>query len=208
MGEGSLSSSEVQIAMKLALPVELAKNVVSEGTKAITKFTSGMVEAAQTLPGIFVGCPITHMFELGRFTLLERMGTYVYKGILFAAIGFSAGLAGIALFNGLINVRKKMDPNFETPNKAPSTLLNAFTWALQMGFSTNLRYQTLTGLEFSLTKGLPPIVFKSSVIVLRCLNNVIRGMDFVLLARITGTQKVDEPPPPLEEEKGKVARPS
>ncbi|KAH9301813.1 hypothetical protein KI387_013396, partial [Taxus chinensis] len=39
MSEGSLSSGEVQTAVKLAVPVELAKNAVSEGTKAITKFT-------------------------------------------------------------------------------------------------------------------------------------------------------------------------
>ncbi|GLJ22964.1 hypothetical protein SUGI_0433220 [Cryptomeria japonica] len=37
----TLSSREVQTAVKLALPGELAKHAVSEGTKAVTKFTSG-----------------------------------------------------------------------------------------------------------------------------------------------------------------------
>ncbi|GLJ22697.1 hypothetical protein SUGI_0427510 [Cryptomeria japonica] len=36
----TLSSREVQTAVKLALPGELAKHAVSEGTKAVTKFTS------------------------------------------------------------------------------------------------------------------------------------------------------------------------
>merc|ERR1712216_1112638 len=37
----TLSSREVQSAVKLVLPGELAKHAVSEGTKAVTKFSSG-----------------------------------------------------------------------------------------------------------------------------------------------------------------------
>ena len=37
---GTLSSREVQTAIRLVLPGELAKHAVSEGTKAVTKFTS------------------------------------------------------------------------------------------------------------------------------------------------------------------------
>ena len=36
----TLSSREVQTAVRLSLPGELAKHAVSEGTKAVTKFTS------------------------------------------------------------------------------------------------------------------------------------------------------------------------
>ena len=36
----TLTSKEVQTAIKLILPGELAKHAVSEGTKAVTKFTS------------------------------------------------------------------------------------------------------------------------------------------------------------------------
>ncbi|GLJ48179.1 hypothetical protein SUGI_1017360 [Cryptomeria japonica] len=158
----------------------------------------------QTLPGIFAGCPTSHMFEAGSFNVLERMGTFVYKGTLFAAVGFVAGLVGTIISNGLISVRKKMDPNFETPNKAPLTLLNASTWAAHMGLSSNFRYQTLNGFEFLLAKGLPPMVFKCSMIVLRCLNNVLGGVSFVLLARITGAQRVDEPLSLGEDEKYKL----
>ncbi|KAF7845193.1 protein RETICULATA-RELATED 3, chloroplastic-like [Senna tora] len=143
-----------------------------------------------SLPGIFASCPQSHMFEPGSFNILERFGTLVYKGTVFAAVGFAAGLVGTALSNGLIAMRKKMDPNFETPNKAPPTLLNALTWAIHMGVSSNFRYQTLNGVEFMLEKGLPPLGFKSSVIVLRCLNNVLGGMSFVVLARLTGSQSV------------------
>eukprot|EP01066_Platyproteum_vivax_P007214 Platyproteum_vivax@DN2768_c0_g1_i1.p1 len=36
----TLSSREIQTAIRLVLPGELAKHAVSEGTKAVTKFTS------------------------------------------------------------------------------------------------------------------------------------------------------------------------
>ena len=38
--KSTLSSREVQTAVRLILPGELAKHAVSEGTKAVTKFTS------------------------------------------------------------------------------------------------------------------------------------------------------------------------
>lgn len=39
-GRQTLSSREVQTAVRLILPGELAKHAVSEGTKAVTKYTS------------------------------------------------------------------------------------------------------------------------------------------------------------------------
>ena len=38
--KATLSSREVQTAVRLVLPGELAKHAVSEGAKAVTKFTS------------------------------------------------------------------------------------------------------------------------------------------------------------------------
>ena len=38
--KSTLSSREVQTSVRLVLPGELAKHAVSEGTKAVTKFTS------------------------------------------------------------------------------------------------------------------------------------------------------------------------
>ncbi|XP_043719224.1 protein RETICULATA-RELATED 3, chloroplastic-like [Telopea speciosissima] len=148
-----------------------------------------MSSSSSTLPAIFANCPQSHMFEPGAYGLLDRFGTFVYKGTVFAAVGFAAGLVGTAISTGLITLRKKMDPSFETPNKPPPTLLNALTWALHMGLSSNFRYQVLNGIEFVLAKGLPPVAFKSSVVVLRGLNNVLGGVSFVVLARLTGAQK-------------------
>ena len=38
--KGTLSSREIQTAVRLILPGELAKHAVTEGTKAVTKYTS------------------------------------------------------------------------------------------------------------------------------------------------------------------------
>ncbi|KAI3472980.1 hypothetical protein Pfo_030031 [Paulownia fortunei] len=150
-----------------------------------------MSSSTQSLPAIFASSPTSHMFEPGPYSLLSRFGTFVYKGTLFAAVGFAAGLVGTAISNGLIKMRKKMDPDFVTPNKPPPTVLNAITWAIHMGLSSNFRYQTLNGIEYLVDKGLPPFLFKTSVVVLRCLNNVLGGMSFVVLARLTGSQSVE-----------------
>ncbi|CAI9287464.1 unnamed protein product [Lactuca saligna] len=111
-----------------------------------------MASSSATLPFIFSNSPTSHMFEPGAYSLVNRLGTFVYKGTVFAAVGFAAGLVGTALSNGLIQMRKKMDPTFESPNKAPPTVLNAMTWAIHMGLSSNFRYQTLNGIEFVFSK--------------------------------------------------------
>lgn len=141
------------------------------------------------LPGVFASCPSGHMFEPGAFSLVDRAGTFLYKGAQFAVVGFLAGLAGTTLSNFLIDLRKKMDPNFAPQNDSPPTFLNAATWAAHMGVSSNLRYQAVNGLEFALAGFMNPSVFKTSVFIIRGLNNVLGGTSFVTLARLTGSQK-------------------
>ncbi|XP_062207215.1 protein RETICULATA-RELATED 3, chloroplastic-like [Phragmites australis] len=151
--------------------------------------TAGVAAAASSVASALP----SHMFEPGAYSLGSRVATLLSKGATFAAVGFAAGLAGTAISNGLIAMRKRMDPAFETPNKPPPTLLNAATWALHMGVSSNLRYQSLNGIEYLLGKVAPAPIFKVSVVALRCMNNVLGGMSFVLLARLTGSQRSDKP---------------
>ncbi|GAQ82959.1 hypothetical protein KFL_001300220 [Klebsormidium nitens] len=146
---------------------------------------------ATTLPWIFHNCPPGHMFEPGGFNLLQRSGTFVFKGIQFAAIGFAAGLVGTGMTNLLLKLRKKMDPDYDG-NSPPPLVLNAATWALHMGLSSNLRYQALNGLEFLLAPKMNPSIFKTGVFLLRTLNNVGGGASFSILAKMTGSQKARE----------------
>ena len=66
---------------------------------------------------------------------------------MFALVGMCAGLTGTAISNGLLLLRQKLDPNFESQNEAPNVPLNAATWAAHMGISSNVRYQVLNGLD-------------------------------------------------------------
>ncbi|KAH7299557.1 hypothetical protein KP509_24G018000 [Ceratopteris richardii] len=154
--------------------------------------TSMSALSTTSLPSIFASCPPGHVFERGTYSVLQRLGTFVYKGAIFGTLGFGAGLLGTAISNVLVGMRKKMDPTNEVQVKAPPTVLNAATWAIHMGLSSNLRYQAVNGLEFAMANALSPSLFKMSVFCTRALNNVLGGMSFVALARLTGSQKSED----------------
>ncbi|MCO5575856.1 hypothetical protein L7F22_029661 [Adiantum nelumboides] len=158
--------------------------------------TSVAASTVSSLPSIFAACPPGHMFEQGAYSVFDRLGTFVYKGAIFGTVGFAAGLLGTVISNALIGMRKKMNSTSEVQVKAPPTVLNAATWALHMGFSSNLRYQVVNGLEFAMANTLSPPLFKALVLCTRSVNNVLGGMSFVALARLTGSQKAEAPKQP------------
>ena len=53
-----------------------------------------------------------HMFQPG-FSLASRAVNFAYKGAVFAVIGLGAGLLGTATSNGLLALRKRLDPSFK-----------------------------------------------------------------------------------------------
>ena len=72
---------------------------------------------------------------------------HIMQGLVFAIVGFAAGIVGTSISNGLLAIRQRLDPKFESQNKAPNIFLNAGTWATHMGVSSNVRYQLLNGLD-------------------------------------------------------------
>jgi hypothetical protein len=60
------------------------------------------------------GAPTGHMFQPG-FGLGARAVNFAYKGAVFAFIGMCAGLVGTATSNGLLELRKRLDPGFAPP---------------------------------------------------------------------------------------------
>lgn len=67
--------------------------------------------------------------------------------MVFGLVGFSAGIIGTAVSNGLLALRKQLDPEFKLQNAAPAILPNAGCWGAHMAVSSNLRYQMLNGLD-------------------------------------------------------------
>ena len=128
-----------------------------------------------------------HMFERGQFSLASRALNALYKGGVFAAVGFGAGVAGTTTSNFLLAVRERL--GHPSPNRAPAVLANAGCWAAHMGVSSNLRYQALNGLDAALAPLLPGSAFRLWSVAVRCANNVAGGMSFVFLARLLGVQE-------------------
>jgi histone H2B len=62
-GRKTISSRDIQFAVRLALPSELRKHAVAEGTKAVTKYNSGEVRGKKTLKGAKAGLqfPVTRV---------------------------------------------------------------------------------------------------------------------------------------------------
>lgn len=139
-----------------------------------------------TLAG--VGAPTGHIFQKGTFTLGQRATNVAFKGMQFGVVGISAGLTGTAVSNTLLAIRKKLDPSFEMQNEAPNVILNALTWGLHMGVSSNLRYQVLNGLDMHMSALLPGGAFKLATSLIRTGNNVLGGISFSVLARVLGVQ--------------------
>lgn len=144
------------------------------------------------------GAPTGHLFEPG-FSLGSRLINFGYKGCVFAFIGMCAGLVGTATSNGLLELRKKMDPTFSSPNTPPSIVGNASCWALHMGVSSNLRYQMLNGVDMILQPIMPSSLFRLFTSVVRGANNMVGGISFVVLAKALGVQKsAEQAPEPVE----------
>ncbi|KAK9818885.1 hypothetical protein WJX74_007678 [Apatococcus lobatus] len=134
------------------------------------------------------GAPAGHMFQPGAFGVSKRLLNFGYKGLIFALVGFGAGIAGTATSNGLLLLRKKMDADFKSQNKPPNVLFNAATWATHMGLSSNLRYQVLNGVDMMMQPAMGPTTFKVLTSLLRTINNIAGGISFVLLAKMAGVQ--------------------
>ena len=83
--KSTITSREIQTAVRLLLPGELAKHAVSEGTKAVTKYTSSSNWASvqETKPnnGSFKNqqiCQMSMIFVL--FELKNEDMSFLYKG--------------------------------------------------------------------------------------------------------------------------------
>eukprot|EP00884_Botryococcus_braunii_P007961 jgi/Botrbrau1/17166/Bobra.0157s0060.2 len=155
------------------------------GSSAASNNLIGKFFSEQTLKNW--GAPGGHMFESG-YSFSARATNFLYKGVVFAVVGFAAALVGTAMSNGLIALRSRLDKNFKSQNKPPNVVLNAGTWAAHMGISSNLRYQMINGLDTVVQPLLSRGVFKLYSSGLRAFNNIIGGMSFVTLAKLFGVQ--------------------
>ena len=87
--------------------------------------------------------------------------------------------------------RRKYYGETEGQVKIPSVTQTALVWGLFMGTSSNVRYQTVFGLEravdLTIAKKIPQAAYVATI-VMRFINNIIGGEQFIDMARWAGVQ--------------------
>eukprot|EP00268_Persea_americana_P034630 TRINITY_DN3424_c0_g1_i1.p1 TRINITY_DN3424_c0_g1~~TRINITY_DN3424_c0_g1_i1.p1 ORF type:complete len:446 (+),score=128.45 TRINITY_DN3424_c0_g1_i1:344-1681(+) len=126
-----------------------------------------------------------------RFSIQQRIGTYFYKGVLYASVGFVCGLIGQGIAN-LIMTAKRSIKKSEEDIPVPPLVKSAALWGVFLAVSSNTRYQIINGLErlveaSPVAKKVPPVALAFTVGV-RFANNIYGGMQFVDWARWSGVQ--------------------
>jgi hypothetical protein len=144
---------------------------------------SGWSKVISTLPA--------NVFAAGSYSLSQRVGGFMYKGLLFGVCGFLGSLVGASISQGLVELRRTMAKRkggelVEKP--FPNLAVTSAAWAGFMFLSSNPRYQTVAGLERALFANVPEAVAKVGCASARTLNNVIGGAIWVWWARALGIQ--------------------
>jgi len=139
--------------------------------------TGAFLGAIRSLPG--------HMFQKGNFTLAQRAATTAYRGAQFFCVGVISTLLGHGSTIALVNMR----PKEENQKELSPLIKTSLVWASFMVISSNLRYQTVNGIEDRLLdamfKGGPRNL---ATFFLRFGNCYAGGMQWVSFARLTGLQ--------------------
>ncbi|KEH23035.1 plant/K8E10-2 protein [Medicago truncatula] len=171
----------VALVGMLAPYARIGKPSISKG------FLGNMQKAYAALP--------SSVFEAERpgcrFSVQQRLGTYFFKGIMYAGVGFGCGIIGQGIANMIMTAKRNIKTS-EDDVPVPPLLKSAALWGVFLGVSSNTQYQVINGLErlveaSPMAKQVPPVALAFTVGV-RFANNVYGGMQFVDWARWSGVQ--------------------
>ncbi|XP_024980845.1 uncharacterized protein LOC112517691 [Cynara cardunculus var. scolymus] len=98
----TITSREIQTAVRLVLPGELAKHAVSEGTKAVTKFTSSylcsfLVELYLNLDVEYANFLLGDMSTVRVFALRDEIGAPCFFGPFWKKVGLALAVNAVPL---------------------------------------------------------------------------------------------------------------
>ncbi|CAG9467387.1 unnamed protein product [Pedinophyceae sp. YPF-701] len=125
-------------------------------------------------------------FERGAYTTAQRVQSVAFKGAQYLVVGTACGVAGLSLANGLV-AASGGDASLQV-----DVWHTAMVWGVFMGVSSNVRLQTVVGLE-RLLEDTPwaakrAWVLAGGTLALRLANNVIGGENYIDMARFFGVQ--------------------
>jgi hypothetical protein len=135
------------------------------------------------------------MFEKSRpdkkYTVGDRLGCYVARGLEYALAGMACGLVGQGIASGLMTMKRQYLGSSEDDVEVPPVLKSALVWGLFMGASANTRYQIVFGLERivdqTIARNIPQIAYFTTLAI-RFANNIVGGEQFIDMARWAGVQ--------------------
>ncbi|XP_004487541.1 protein RETICULATA-RELATED 1, chloroplastic [Cicer arietinum] len=126
-----------------------------------------------------------------KFTVMQRVATFFYKGALYGSVGFGCGIVGQGIANMIMNAKRNISKS-EHDIPVPPLLQSAALWGFFLAVSSNARYQIINALE-SLVESSPvakkvPLVAMAFTVGVRFGNNIYGGMQFVDWAKSSGIQ--------------------
>jgi hypothetical protein len=180
-----LSDMAVGLVMDVVL-VSLLAPVAVAGRKRVVP-TGRLRQWSANLPSA--------MFEKSRpdrkYTVNDRLGCYVARGLEYALAGMACGLVGQGIASGLMTMKRQYLGATEEDVEVPPVVKSALVWGLFMGASANTRYQIVAGLERvvdqTIARRIPQIAYVTTLGI-RFVNNIIGGEQFIDIARWAGVQ--------------------
>ncbi|KAK7261264.1 hypothetical protein RIF29_27572 [Crotalaria pallida] len=172
---------DIALVGMLAPYARIGKPSVSKG------LLGGIQRACAALP--------SSVFEAERpgckFSTMQRVATYFYKGVLYGSVGFGCGIIGQGIANMIMNMKRSFKKS-EEDIPVPPLLESAALWGFFLAVSSNTRYQIINGLE-RFVEASPvakkvPLVAAAFTIGVRFGNNIYGGMQFIDWAKQSGIQ--------------------
>lgn len=132
---------------------------------------------------------------LQSFTVSQRVASFMYAGMQYAAIGVIAGVVGTAITYGLVEARKATDKSYRPERPLPALLPSSLGWGAFMAISSNTRFQLVEGMERvigTFFAGKANGAVNTGIVALRFANNYYGGVQFIQFFRFLGLHATGE----------------
>jgi hypothetical protein len=182
-----LSDLVVGVVLDVALVTLMAPKFVL-GAKPVAAAGGALSRWLSTVPSAVFEASVP---GVRKYTLGSRFACVGVKFLEYSLAGIVCGLIGQGFANSLMLAKRHFAGPSEHDVAVPPLVGTALVWGLFMGVSSNLRYQTVFGLErlvdATVARRVPQIAYATTVAI-RFVNNVIGGEQFIDLARLCGVQ--------------------
>lgn len=126
-----------------------------------------------------------------KFTLSDRAGCYVARGLEYSLAGMVCGIVGQGIASGMMLLKRRYVGTKHDDVQVPPVLETGLVWGAFMALSANTRYQLVFGLERvvddTIARRVPQVAYLTTTVI-RFINNIIGGEQFIDMARWAGVQ--------------------